>query len=323
MADMKRVNRLVDILGLLDRRTRVTAMSLADRFGVAERTVYRDLQVLAHDFPLHFNKETGSYCFTEGFSLSRIDLSPAEVKALLAAKAVLSRLDQGMAKAHDVLMKKITSASGPKTGRRFTSAKFCYWFDIDPVEDSSAVQRQFDAIQKALDDCISLDITYKAMHSQEITKRRINPYGLFYSNGVWYTLAYCNLKEDVREFALDCIQNIAITDKRYTIPAGFSMEDYFKSGWHIIRYGKPVELTLRFSPGMARWIIRRKWHPSQKIEHKKDGSILFKVTLEGTEEIRRWIYNWGPDCEVLSPPEFRKEVAAELRAMAEIYSRRR
>ena len=51
----------------------------------------------------------------------------------------------------------------------------------------------------------------------------------------------------------------------------------------------------------------------------QDGSIVLKVTVNGTMELKRWLFQWGPDCEVLSPPEFRKEVAAELRSMSERY----
>ncbi len=322
MADMKRVNRMVEILSLIDKGGKVTAKGLAERFGVAERTVYRDLGALSLDFPVYFNEDAASYRFTEGYSLKKIDLSTDEARAMLASKAVLSKLGHGIANAYSGLMKKITLGTGHKTGQRLKTVSSNYWFDIDPVDDFSAVQKQFDALQKALDEKVSLDITYHAMGSQKMTQRMINPYGLFYSNGVWYTLAYCHEKKCIREFALDCIQNVAATHRNYVIPQGFSMDEYFKAGWHIIRYGSPVEIKLRFSHGMSRWITRRKWHPSQKIETKKDGSIIFKVTLEGTDEIRRWIYHWGSDCEVLAPPEFRKEVASELKSMAALYQKK-
>lgn len=181
------------------------------------------------------------------------------------------------------------------------------------------MRKQFDAVQKALEEKNSLEITYKSMYAQKITKRIIDPYGLFCSKGVWYTLAHCRVKNDIREFALDCIQDVKSADKHYAIPRTFSMDDHFKTGWHIITYGKPVEVGLWFSKEVARWITRRKWHPSQKVTTNKDGSIVLKVTVSGTMELKRWLYQWGPDCEVLDPPEFRKEVAAELKSAAGLY----
>jgi predicted DNA-binding transcriptional regulator YafY len=319
MADMKRINRMVGILSMIDRGGKVTPKGLAERYGVAERTVYRDIGALVVDFPILFDEERGSYRFSEGYSLRKINLSSDEVRAVLVSKAAVAKLGKGIASAFDGLMKKLTFETGCKTGQRLHSLSPHYWLDIDPVGDCSAVQKQFDAVQKALDEKNSLEITYKSMYAQKMTKRIIDPYGLFCSKGVWYTLAYCRLKEDIREFALDCIQDTKPTDKYYTVPKTFSMDEYFKEGWHIITYGNPVEVNLWFSKDVARWIMRRKWHSSQKVTANKNGSIILKVTVNGTMELKRWLFQWGPDCEVLSPPEFRKEVAAELRSMSERY----
>lgn len=319
MADLKRINRMVGILSMIDRGGKVTPKGLAEHFGTSERSIYRDIRDIIVDFPIRFDEEKGSYRFVDGYSLKKVDLSPNEVRAVLVSKAAVAKLGKGVANAYDGLMKKIRAETGCKTGQRLHAASPQYWLDIDPVEESCGVQKQFDAIQKALDEKNSLDITYKSMGSQQVTKRIIDPYGLFCSKGVWYTLAYCRIKNDIREFALDCIQNIKPTDKYYTIPKTFSMDEYFKTGWHIITYGNPVEVSLWFSKDVARWITRRKWHPSQKVIANKDGSIVLKVTVNGTMELKRWLFQWGPDCEVLSPPEFRKEVAEVLECAAKKY----
>ena len=320
MADIKRINRLVEILSIIDRRTKATPKGLAEHFGVSEQTIYRDMRVLVVDYPIRFDHDHGSYRFEDGFSLKKVDLSANEVRALLVSKAAVGKLGKGVAQAYESLLKKIKDEAGCKTGAQLRSAESPYWLDIEPVEDSCGVQKQFDMLQSALEDKNSLAITYKAMSSQEVSKRVIDPYGLFYSKGVWYVLAHCRLKEEIREFALDCIQDIKPTSQYYTIPKTFSMDDYFKTGWHIITYGSPVEVTIRFSENVARWIVRRKWHPSQKVEKNKDDSIMLKVMVSGTMELKRWLYQWGMECEVLSPPKFRKEVADELRAMANTYS---
>lgn len=320
MPDIKRLERFVEMLSMIDRGEAVTAGSLAAHFGVAERTIYRDIGVLnVSGFPIYFDEEKGSYRFPEGYSLKKIDLSQDELRAMLVSKALFTRLGAGVSDAFDHLINKLKTEAGKKTVLRMKSATQNYWFDIDPVEDFSAVKKEFEAIQKALDEKTSLEIKYHTMRDEQERVRVIDPYCLFFSSGVWYTLAYCHLREGVRTFALDCIKSVKETGMRYTIPPDFSMEEYFKAGWHIFRYGKPVEVKLRFSKDAARWITRRKWHPSQKIEKNKDGSIIFSVTLNGTKELRWWVYHWGTNCEVLSPPEFRKEVLAELKAMVGVY----
>jgi len=240
---------------------------------------------------------------------------------LLASRAVVSKLGAGVSGAFDNLLKKVQTDTGCKTQQRISTASQAYWFDIDEAADFTAIQPQFDAIQNAIEEKVRLEIEYVGMGDREKNVRQVDPYGLFYSCGVWYMLAYCHLRKDIREFALDCMRKFKTTDTPYALPKGFSMDKYFEGGWHIITCGEPIEVKLRFSSDVARWITRKKWHPTQKIETKKDGSIVFKVTLNGTEEIRRWIYHWGSNCEVLGPKNFRKEVAEELKAMAGVYRR--
>ena len=87
----------------------------------------------------------------------------------------------------------------------------------------------------------------------------------------------------------------------------------------MIPHGKPVEVILKFSERYARWITRRKWHPTQDIEEQKDGSIIFKAMIEGTRELKWWTYHWIPYCKILAPAELRKEVAEDMRAMLKVY----
>ncbi len=323
MADIKRVDRMWEILAMIDRGERHRPGSLARHFRVCDNTIYRDLRVLARHFPLYFDDEQGCYRFTEGYSFKKVDLSPNEVKAVLLGRAVLDRLGAGVAQGIDSLMKKLKVQIGCSTDPTLAKARKDYWFDIDPVEDFRRIEPQFRALQLALENRTVLDISYARMYDQQETRRKIEPYGLFYSSGVWYAVARCRDQKAIRIFALDRIADVRSAGEQYAVPKGFSLEKYFQGGWHFISSGRPVQVRLRFTADVARWVTRRKWHPTQKIATRKDGSILFTVTLKGTEEIRRWVYHWGPNCEVLAPKEFRSEVARELRSMVKVYDKKR
>lgn len=168
--------------------------------------------------------------------------------------------------------------------------------DITPVEGFEQIERQYNAITEAMDRKEEIAIVYSAMKNMKETKRDIAPYGLFFYDGIWYVLGYCNLRKEIRTFALDCIKEFKITGKSYNIPADFTMADYFKPGWHMVRYGEPVEVVIKFSQHYARWIKRRKWHPTQVIEEHENGSLIFRVTVQGTRELKWWTYHWMPDC---------------------------
>jgi CRISPR-associated endonuclease/helicase Cas3 len=70
---------------------------------------------------------------------------------------------------------------------------------------------------------------------------------------------------------------------------------------------------------VASRVAETTWHPSEVRETQPDGSLLWRADVAGTIEIRLWILSWGADVEVLRPPELRADVAATVRAAANLY----
>lgn len=319
----KKLHRLLSILRMLDNRERCTPAILAEKFNTTNRTIHRDILDLDQaGFAIRYDKETNTYVFADpDFTLRDFDLNTDELMALLLGKQMSQKLGKPFSNAFDSLLKKAHKDSSIKTQSRIKmlEEKQHFLVRMEPMEEFDKIENQYNAIIQAMDNKEEIEIIYKAMNSQKETIRQIRPYGIFYSNGIWYTIAFCHLQNDIRIFALDCIKDIKPAHKTYTIPNDFTMNDYFKPTWQMIRYGEPVEVILRFSKDIARWIKRQTWHPTQQIEEHKDGSIIFKVKLEGTEEIKWWTFHWIPHCEVLAPPELRKEVIRDIKILAGMY----
>ena len=83
---MRRQARLFAIADLLRaRRSGITADELADRFGVAVRTIYRDLETL-RDAALPLNAERGrggGYSLDRAYTLPPLNLTPREAALLV------------------------------------------------------------------------------------------------------------------------------------------------------------------------------------------------------------------------------------------------
>lgn len=323
---LRKIHRLLSILRMFDNRKRCTPETLAAKFNTTKRNIFRDINDLnSAGFAIVFNKEQNTYTFVDpDFTLRDLDLSDNELMALLLGKQISHSIGRPFENAFASLLKKAHKDTGTTTKVRLKrlEEKQNFWVDIDPMEGFENIERQHNTIMEAMDKNQEVEIIYQGMHERKETKRRIAPYGLFFHSGMWYVLAHCNLRNEIRSFALDCIKGFKLTSNFYVIPHDFNMDDHFRKGWHIMRYGEPVEVVLRFSKDIARWIKRRKWHPTQAIEEQKDGSILFKVKLEGTTEIKWWTYHWAPNCEIISPPELRKEAAEEIRKLGRVYGKR-
>jgi predicted DNA-binding transcriptional regulator YafY len=67
----------------------------------------------------------------------------------------------------------------------------------------------------------------------------------------------------------------------------------------------------------ARFIAERVWHPSQKLTHRKDGSVILEMTLADLGEVASWVLSFGPTAVVLAPAQLREQVAqAAVRTVA-------
>ncbi len=55
------------------------------------------------------------------------------------------------------------------------------------------------------------------------------------------------------------------------------------------------------------------------VEKQKDGSLIFKAEIAGTEEIKFWILRWGKDAVVLEPDSLREEIRMEAEGILRKY----
>lgn len=302
----KRLHRLLALLRKLDNRERITAATLASEFDVSKRTALRDIRDLNESgFALLFDREQGTYSFADpDYTLRDFNLNDNELMVLFLGGQMAHSLGKPFEDASKSLLKKAYKESGRKTRGRVEKyhEENRFWVDMELGEEFEQVEGQYNAINEAMNRKVELEITYVAMQSQAETRRAVAPYGLIFKYGLWYLIGYCNLRGEIRIFALDCIKYFELTGRPYTIPADFQIAEYFEAGWNMLRYGEPVEVVLKFSKEYARWIKRRRWHPTQVIEEQDDGAIIFRATVAGTMELKWWTYHWIPYCEVLSPP---------------------
>ena len=61
---------------------------------------------------------------------------------------------------------------------------------------------------------------YRASQAGE-TERTVDPYGLIFQAGLWYSIGYCHLRHDLRIFRLDRVLHVEPRDESFTRPSGF------------------------------------------------------------------------------------------------------
>ena len=98
------------------------------------------------------------------------------------------------------------------------------------------------------------------------------------------------------------------------------LDEHYASAYGIFGGKADKVAVLRFTPERARWVADEKWHPQQQGRWLPDGSYELRIPYREPRELVMDIMRHGASVEVVSPPELREQIAAELRMAAARYS---
>jgi predicted DNA-binding transcriptional regulator YafY len=300
---------LILILNKLDSRDRVTVDSLSQEIGVSQRTVFRYLNTIqTAGFPVVFDKEQGGYIFMEGYSLKKPDLSAEETLALGISRKMMAGLGSGWENS----MKRIEEKLSVK---KTDIPRHIVLSGAGPTEE---VVDRLGLIHQAIMNFQRLQMTYRPLYSDQKTKRKVDPYYLFFEDEFWYFRGYCHLREEVRTFALDRIMALKTREEHF-IPRNIAPEEELSGAFGTVVDGEPVEVVLHFDAECRPYLERKKWHESQRQRDLKDGRLELRFTVNGLEGITPWIYRWLPHVEVVSPTRLREEIKEKLKQVLKKY----
>lgn len=82
-------------------------------------------------------------------------------------------------------------------------------------------------LEQAVAERRSVEINYFSMTREEFTTRKVDPYGLRPDGDLFWMVAYCHLREDMRVFRVDRIKEATLTHSPFERPDTFSLEEFF------------------------------------------------------------------------------------------------
>jgi predicted DNA-binding transcriptional regulator YafY len=294
--------------------------SLTKDEEVCRRTIERDIQLLKYSLnaPIKYSKENNGYYYEKDFNFPFPLMTAGEVLSLFVATHLLKEFkNTPLADDIEKLQVKLEQLFPENIFIKPEDLEAMLSVSLQPIHLKKNIKETFQIIFKALKERKRILINYHSLSSDEHNERKVDPYHIFNFEGVWYLVGYCNLRQSLRDFALDRIESIKLLNENYSIPDDFNPKEYLNKAFRIYR-GNEEEIEIFFDSYQARWIKERIWHRSQEIKENIDGSIMFKVK-GNREEIKRWLIGFGCHAKVISPSPFRKEIEDEIKNLKEIY----
>ena len=304
--------RIVTVVAELSRRDAagepaLTLAEVASQHGTTPDQIQRDLRALtqASDEPDAEWLQSLSI-WQEGDRLSvasrgpfrrPIRFAPDELLALevgLATEAGDGQPDDGNEPAA-ALSRGLAEALGP-------GASAAQRLDVAP--SAGAGEAAVAALaRRAMDEHRVLSILYTDERDRAGTPRSVEPHQVVFAEGRIYVVAWCRRGGDWRNFRADRVIDAMLEDDSFEPRRDF---EPFADGEAVFRADADAvdEVTVRFSPGIARWLEER--HPDAMLE--SDGSALVTFRVADPAWLVRHVLQYGPDAEVVAPAEYREAV---------------
>lgn len=292
-----------------------TLVQLGSELAVTKRTVQRDIAALeGAGFPVVSEPRNGTvfWHFIEGFHAGApVSLTLTEQLALYFSRGLLRPL-QGtpMYESLESALQKIGSQIPPQGFRFLAGLDKAVSVSTFGLKDYSRSRDAIEALTRAVFHKFTVRLRHRAAQREHTIEREVDPYRLWYVNNGLYVVGHDHLKSDLRVFAVERIQSVKLTNRRFEIPPGFNFEEFKETAFNMV-WGEPQEVKIRFSPSQAPYIRERTWHPSQQIESERDGSIILTLKVGDLGEVKRWLIGFGAEAKVLLPDELREEIATE------------
>jgi predicted DNA-binding transcriptional regulator YafY len=222
---MNRLDRLTSILIQLQAKRLTTAREIAERFEVTNRTIYRDIQTLRLAGVPIGEEEGKGYFLVEGYRLPPVMFTAEEARALVTTSKVLNyHTEDSLKQNYESALLKIKAVLSLKDKDKldFLNSRIGFQKPWAPTS------LYLDSIQHSITESVKLKIVYQTRGEEELKERTIRPYAVYFSGAVWTTIAFCELRQEIREFRLDRIKELEIQQAHFEPDKSFSMEHYLE-----------------------------------------------------------------------------------------------
>jgi predicted DNA-binding transcriptional regulator YafY len=220
---MNRLDRLTSILVQLQSKRLITAREIAERFEVTKRTIYRDIQTLRLAGVPIGEEEGKGYFLVEGYRLPPVMFTAEEARALVTTSKILNyHTEDSLKQNYESALLKIKAvlSINDKDKLEFLNSRIGFQKPWAPTS------LYLDTIQHSITESVKLKIKYQSREQEQITERIIQPYAVYFSGAVWTTIAFCELRQEIREFRLDRIKELKVQQTNFNPDKTFSMEHY-------------------------------------------------------------------------------------------------
>ncbi len=276
-------------------------ISRLERVGInAERkSIYNDMNALrdfGYDIMLTRGKNGGYFLASRNFEIPELKVL---VDAVQASRFIT-------AKKSKQLIDKITQLAGEYEAKSLNREVYV----MNRVKtENEAIYYNVDEIYRAID--LNVQITFKYLEYSIDKKTRfkrggklyqLSPRALAWRDENYYLIAYDAEEDRMKNYRVDKIQNIAITDKPRIMKEeyrNFDVAAYCNQSFGMFS-GEEKTITVRFPERLVGVVIDR-FGKEVTIHSTADGEFTARLKVAVSQQLFGWLTGLGPEVKIESP----------------------
>jgi predicted DNA-binding transcriptional regulator YafY len=299
---------------MLQGRATYDAKALARELHTTERTVYRNLQVLAlAGISYDYNTERGGYVLVGDYRFAVTGLTEDELLGQATAAALTSAKGLDIGEGAEPTSRKIRS-TGREPDKKFLEDAQRVTAVLDlKMANHEACRETIRTIQLALIQQVALEGLYSSPYQSSEKQVLLHPIRLCLVKQAWYLIARPDGMDHLVTYRAARFHSLRKLHLSSVVPEKFDYRAYFGDAWSAFRGRQSYDVELRFAREASGVVTETTWHHTQWTQKNDDGSITLFFRVDGLEEIVWWVLGWSGVVEVARPLELRQMVVDRLR----------
>ncbi len=286
-----KIDRILGIITVLQRKGKVTMPYLAEKFEVSCRTIARDIEAICGaGIPIVATQGAdGGVEIMEGFNFDTTVFTKDELQAVFAGLKALESVSAA-------------PASSALSDKLYGKEKVIPLDENILVDLSSfykdSLSEKINMLKKAIHEkkCVTFHYYYNKGEDDKL----IEPALVVFKWSGWYVFVFCPGRNDFRMYKLGRLWDLKITDKSFEqreIPAEkLDFGQHFTDEYMIEAVYEASE----------KYRLVEKYGPYSFTE-REDGRLYTKWGFSGQDNAMSWFLSFGDKVEILKPEDFKTD----------------
>ena len=167
-------------------------------------------------------------------------------------------------------------------------------------------------LERAIEGFEEVKFKYRPHKGNSAVIRQVRPLGLLFGRFA-YLVASTGNRAPI-SYRADLLENVEITDTVFYPKKGWNFKEWASESFGVFHGDALWKIKIRFAKEVAKRAEKVQFHPSQKISHGRNGSLVIEMRCRGHRELIWELMHpdWIGNVKIESPVELQNEYMRQI-----------